>query len=93
MTNEPVRKTTELKCETCGYVTLHAEDRVNDLESATIWHCLLCGTERRPPEPGTPNAPVELFPNPPSDRTGRPYPHKLKEHNKDKDKRKELLKV
>jgi RNase P subunit RPR2 len=55
---EEVKKVHPLKCAQCGMITPHAEDRVNDLESATVWHCLICGTERRPNEPGTPNAPV-----------------------------------
>jgi len=47
-----------LKCKKCQVITPHAEDTVPDSESATVWHCLYCGTERRPEEPGTPNAPV-----------------------------------
>ena len=46
------------KCKKCQVVTPHAEDSVPDGESATVWHCLYCGTERRPEEPGTPNKPV-----------------------------------
>lgn len=46
------------ECKTCQIVTPHAEDTVPDSESATVWHCLICGTERRPTEPGTPNMPV-----------------------------------
>jgi RNase P subunit RPR2 len=42
-------------CLGCNKATIHAEDRVNDKESATIWHCLNCGREHRPEEPGTPN--------------------------------------
>ena len=45
----------ELNCKLCGRLTIHAEDTVPDIESATVWHCLICGTERRPNEPGTPN--------------------------------------
>lgn len=45
-------------CKTCQRVTPHAEDSVPDKESATVWHCLICGTERRPEEPGSPNEPV-----------------------------------
>jgi len=45
-------------CSHCGAATPHAEDDVPDLESATVWHCLYCGTEKRPNEPGTPNKPV-----------------------------------
>jgi RNase P subunit RPR2 len=44
-----------MKCKTCKTVTLHTEDTVTDRESATVWHCLVCGTERRPEEPGSPN--------------------------------------
>ena len=68
MTIEPVKKVHPLKCSKCGYTTPHAEDRVNDLESATVWHCLICGNERRPPEKGTPNEPVFPKRMPPSDR-------------------------
>jgi len=46
------------KCEKCGGVTPHKEDSVPDLESATVWHCLYCGNEKRPQEPGSPNIPV-----------------------------------
>ena len=45
-------------CAKCGCVTPHAEDPVPDKESATVWHCLFCGNEKRPNEPGTPNEPV-----------------------------------
>jgi RNase P subunit RPR2 len=45
-------------CAKCGCATPHAEDPVPDKESATVWHCLFCGNEKRPNEPGTPNEPV-----------------------------------
>jgi RNase P subunit RPR2 len=35
-------------CEKCNKVTPHIEDVVFDKESATVWHCLLCGHEKRP---------------------------------------------
>ncbi|MBN1188261.1 MAG: hypothetical protein JXA46_00770 [Dehalococcoidales bacterium] len=35
-------------CEKCGKVTPHIEDIVFDKESATVWHCLICGNEKRP---------------------------------------------
>ena len=57
MTDE-VKKVHPLTCKSCGMITPHAEDTVSDLESATVWHCLICGTERRPNEPGTPNEPA-----------------------------------
>lgn len=47
-------------CGHCQAVTPHAEETVPDLESATVWHCLYCGTEIRPDEPGTPNQPVKV---------------------------------
>lgn len=40
------------RCKTCKTVTPHAESKVSDKESATVWHCLFCGTEQRPDEPG-----------------------------------------
>jgi hypothetical protein len=46
------------KCENCGMVTPHTESVVFDKESATVWHCLYCGNEKRPNEPGSPNEPV-----------------------------------
>lgn len=45
-------------CPVCEELTPHAEDPVSDLESATVWHCVYCGTERRPEEPGSPNEPA-----------------------------------
>jgi hypothetical protein len=36
-------------CEDCQVKTPHAEDAVPDRESATVWHCLYCGKEHRPP--------------------------------------------
>ena len=53
-----------LNCKTCGYSTIHAEDAVPDSKSATVWHCLICGTERRPDEHGTPNQPARPQNNP-----------------------------
>ena len=47
-------------CPDCGQLTPHVEDIVFDLESATVWHCLYCGRERRPGEPGSPNEPAVL---------------------------------
>ena len=47
-------------CVNCGIPTPHKEDMVADLESATVWHCLFCGAEIRPPEKGTPNEPVRV---------------------------------
>lgn len=38
----------EFECETCKCKTPHTEDIVYDRESATVWHCLYCGTEFRP---------------------------------------------
>ena len=35
-------------CEQCKTNTPHVESKVADLESATVWHCLYCGNERRP---------------------------------------------
>lgn len=46
------------KCDTCNVITPHAEDSVSDKESATVWHCLYCGREKRPEEPGSPNVPA-----------------------------------
>jgi RNase P subunit RPR2 len=51
-------KIMRFECKQCGEVTPHAEDMVMDKESATVWHCLFCGCEHRPEEPGTPNEPV-----------------------------------
>lgn len=45
-------------CKKCQKVTLHTEDLVPDKESATVWHCLYCGQEFRPYEPGNPNEPA-----------------------------------
>jgi hypothetical protein len=49
-------------CSVCKEVTPHVEDLVPDKESATVWHCMYCGTERRPPENGTPNEGANRFP-------------------------------
>jgi len=46
-------------CERCGEVTPHKEDPVPNPESATVWHCLCCGNEQRPNEPGSPNEPAK----------------------------------
>lgn len=45
-------------CPVCEQLTPHAEDPVTDLESATVWHCVFCGQERRPEEPSSPNEPA-----------------------------------
>jgi ribosomal protein S27E len=37
-----------LYCPNCNCSTPHAEDAVPDSESATVWHCLICGEEYRP---------------------------------------------
>ncbi len=37
-----------MHCDKCNKNTLHIEDTVMDAESATVWHCLVCGNERRP---------------------------------------------
>lgn len=39
-------------CKVCGIVTPHKEDPVPDKESATVWHCMYCGAEIKPDEPG-----------------------------------------
>jgi len=57
-------------CIRCGVPTLHAEDAVSDVESATVWHCLICGEEKRPGEPGTPNEPASGIINPPGKEPG-----------------------
>jgi hypothetical protein len=52
-------------CKKCGIPTIHAEGLVPDGESATVWYCLICGTEQRPQEPGSPNEgafPIDPFP-------------------------------
>jgi hypothetical protein len=49
-------------CVICDEVTPHTEDPVPDKESATVWHCLFCGTWFRPFEPGSPNEPSRLIP-------------------------------
>jgi RNase P subunit RPR2 len=69
MGNE-VKRVHPLRCETCKVITPHAEDTVTDRESATVWHCLICGTERRPPEPGGSSPMARLPKRPPSDRGG-----------------------
>ena len=51
-------------CKTCNQMTPHAEDAVPDIESATVWHCLFCGRESRPNEPGSPNEPAKTIPPP-----------------------------
>lgn len=53
-----------LVCSKCDKVTIHAEDPVPDMASATVWHCLNCGHERPPREPGSPNALAKLSPIP-----------------------------
>jgi RNase P subunit RPR2 len=53
-------KIRRMDCDQCQQVTPHAEDVVPDRESATVWHCLYCGNEKRPEEPGSPNEPVLL---------------------------------
>ena len=35
-------------CKACNKNTPHVEDIVFDKESATVWHCVICGTEQRP---------------------------------------------
>jgi hypothetical protein len=45
-------KIINLPCEICKKKTPHAEEPVPDLESATVWHCIYCGNERRPDEGG-----------------------------------------
>ncbi len=45
-------------CEVCNMKTPHVEDIVFDLESATVWHCIYCGHERRPDEQGCSKVPV-----------------------------------
>jgi RNase P subunit RPR2 len=57
---------TMLDCPMCGKLTLHEESTVADSESATVWHCLICGHERRPSEPGSPNRPVRPTRKPPN---------------------------
>jgi hypothetical protein len=83
-----------LDCPMCGKLTLHQENKVPDLESATVWCCLDCGHERRPSEPGGNTDPVELKPGPPDVDGGVSLP-KPKEENKIKDKNldKELVNV
>jgi len=46
----------------CKKNTPHKEDFVPDMGSATVWHCLVCGQEKRP-RGG--NAPVPLVKPPP----------------------------
>jgi RNase P subunit RPR2 len=41
-------KVENFHCEKCNKVTPHTEDVVFDKESATVWHCLICGEEKRP---------------------------------------------
>ena len=65
---------TMLDCPMCGKLTLHQENKVPDLESATVWCCLDCGHERRPSEPGGNTDPVELKPKPPSGSGGVKLP-------------------
>ena len=36
------------QCDVCGFGTPHTEDPVPDKESATVFHCLYCGNEKRP---------------------------------------------
>ena len=67
-------------CKTCNRITIHVEDSVPDLESATVWHCLVCGTETRPNEPGTPNEPVKPKSSPSPTHDGMALP--IKQHVK-----------
>jgi len=46
------------RCKKCGIATPHAEDSVEDAKSATVWHCLYCGEEKRPEEPGGASQPA-----------------------------------
>ena len=56
---DKIPKVTMLNCKHCNELTPHAEDPVTERESATVWHCMICGTERRPPEKCTPNEPAK----------------------------------
>lgn len=42
-------------CSICKCNTLHVEDTVPDSDSATKWHCMICGNEK---DHGGGNAPV-----------------------------------
>jgi hypothetical protein len=57
-------------CFNCGHKTIWAEDRIIGLSSSTMWHCLYCGCERPPNEPGSPNEPASLLPPKPRDLIG-----------------------
>jgi hypothetical protein len=72
-----------LDCQICGYSTLHEESAVPDSESATIWHCLICGHERRPNEPGSPNDPAKLKPKPLDNSGGIQLPTPNKKSDKE----------
>jgi hypothetical protein len=74
-----------LDCPVCGCSTLHEESAVTDLESATVWHCLDCGHERRPSEPGGNTNPVELKPGPPDTNGGVELPKPKEEKKLDKE--------
>ena len=56
----PIRLRT-FYCACCGRSAIHKADIVFDKESASVWHCLVCGNERRPPENGSPNQPAIPF--------------------------------
>lgn len=46
---EDNRKTVEtFYCDNCKMLTPHKEDIVFDGQSATVWHCIICGHEKRP---------------------------------------------
>jgi RNase P subunit RPR2 len=86
-----VKKVHPLKCEFCKRITPHAEDTVSDPESATVWHCLICGTERRPPEPGG-SSPMAELPNCPSgDRSGISLENPEKKEAKELKNKEEVL--
>ncbi len=55
-------------CPVCNYKTIFIEEPVPDLESATVWHCMDCGTEIRPDEftdRGVGSTPIKPQPNRP----------------------------
>jgi predicted nucleic acid-binding Zn ribbon protein len=43
-------KIQEKHCPVCKNKTVFVEDNVADKESATVWHCMVCGFEQRPDE-------------------------------------------
>ena len=58
-----------MMCESCKKKTLHTESPVPVGETATMWHCLTCGTEQLPPDldtdyrvPSRPKEPVSPVP-------------------------------